>query len=42
VVERARWLWMLLWTHGARLSRIRREIQIIARRDDADSRLRES
>ncbi|HEX4621321.1 MAG TPA: class I SAM-dependent methyltransferase [Myxococcaceae bacterium] len=32
-VESARWLWMLLWTHGARLTRIRREIQIIARRE---------
>jgi ubiquinone/menaquinone biosynthesis C-methylase UbiE len=33
-VERLRWMWMLLWTHGARRLRIRREIQVIARRGE--------
>jgi ubiquinone/menaquinone biosynthesis C-methylase UbiE len=34
-VEALRWLWMVAWTHGARVTRIRREIQVIARREPA-------
>jgi SAM-dependent methyltransferase len=31
IPEALRWCWMLLWTHGARATRLRREIQLIAR-----------
>jgi SAM-dependent methyltransferase len=37
VVERLRYYWMLFWTHGARLTHLRREIQVIAQKPRDES-----